>query len=461
MPTKAATQATRTKKGQQRSDTLKDYWHRGGQTPLIYGDDEWRVTAIRPGRPTLDASDLLERASWEDNGPMLTGGVTLRKPITHPTLELGEGHTLRLDHRRMGVGEWQEVWSMRLGALADQPTTIGVKDKTYEFTLADDLAYLGQSKATFKLSKKQYPKGLPVHRVLTLICEQEGIPHAPFPVMRHVVKRFNERNVAILDMLMKLVRMENKDADTDYKLRWSNSRVEVVRKQRSEFLVEMADTIIDASLTLTRKPSFATELKVVATPEKGKGKNAKQRSRRKKRKISTTITRSVLTRRYGRIKRTINVKASSLAEARRKGKEALARGLRMKKEVSFTHPGIPTLRRHHAIRVDFPDQGISEVAYVQSVSHTVTPGSYEMEVAVRFTDPFADQDKKKKKHQKADAAKRRNRPTPSDSKDDRRGDRDHHPQPKRARQRGDEHDRRTPGQQLSDRGRAVTDVIDF
>jgi hypothetical protein len=446
----ARAQAKKSKKGSQRRDTLKDFWRGGPGPALRYGNDEWRVTAIRPGRQTLDVTDLTERVSWEDNGPMLTGSISLRRPMTHPRLNLGEGHVILLKHRRTGQASWGVVWRMRLGVLPDQATTVGVKDRTYEYNMADEFAFLGQSKSTFKLSKKKHPKGLPVHKVIALICKQEGIAYAPLPTMKHTVKSFSEVNVAVLDMLLKLVRLENTNEDKDYKLRWRAGRLEVIRKQRSPYLLEMADTIIDASLSLSRKEGFATELKVNATPEKGKGKDDKDRRKRKKRKISTTVTRAHLSRRYGRIKRTISVEASSVAEARKKGKRMLARLLRPKKEVSFTHPGIPGLKRHHAVRIDLPEQGIREVAYVQSVSHTVAPGSYEMEVTLRFTDPFADDDKKKKAKKKADAAKKRNRPTPKDDHDD---DRKRHPKPKKARQRGDTHDTRTPGQKLSDRGR--------
>jgi hypothetical protein len=453
MATKAHKQSKRTKRAKQRSDTLKDYWT-GGKAPSIrWGNDEWQVLAYRSGLQTLDLSDVVTAVGWEDSGPMLTGTVSLMHPATHPKLNVVEGHVLQLNHRHAGEAAYHEVWQMRLGPTEDAQTTISVKDGTYEYTVADDLAYLASSKTTFKVRKdKANPNGVLVSEAIRRLCRQESIPVAPLPRLRHRVKKSTWHNQSVLDILMNLLRMENVHEDKDYRLRWRRGRLEVIRQQRSPYLTEMADTILDATLTLARKQGFATVLDVQATPDTGKGKDSKGHHKHKKRKINTTVTRTSLVQRFGRIKRKLTVDAHTVAEARVKGKRELARLMRAKRQVTFTHAGTPLLRRHDALRLSFPDQGIEEIAYVQTVSHSVSSGQYDMEVTMRFTDPFAAEAEREKKARKAEAARRRHR------KSRHHEERKHKHKPKTHRQRGDTHApsakpyKRSPGQQLSDRG---------
>jgi hypothetical protein len=447
----ASAQSRTSRRGRQRADDLKDYWRRSAP-PLRFGDDEWRVMVFRgAGQPSLDLSDVVESVSWEDNGPMLTGTMALRLPATHPRLDVGDGHVVRLDHRHQGESRYREVWRMRLGGAPEQSIQVGIKDATYEFPLADDFGLLMASRTSFSVRKdKANPRGVLVHVAIKRLLEKEGIPHASIPTMRHRIKKWSMTSKPIAEILLALVRQENTNEDRDYLVRWRRGRVEIVRKQRSEFLLAMSDTIIEATLTLARKEGFATELRVHSASQRASGRDSHGHPRHAKRKIATTVTRTALVRRYGRIRRTLKVDADSVAEARRKGKRALARLMRPKREVTFTHAGIVSLRRHHALRLRFPDQNINQIVYVRSVSHRVSPGEYSMEVAVRFTDPFA-QTKPKHSERACEAARRRHRPLPEGCHERR-----DHPRPSTDPQRSDgpvpSAPRLTPGEQLSERG---------
>lgn len=451
MATAAQKQRQRSHKGRQRKDDLKNYWLIG-ERPLRYGDDEWRVMALRgKGVRPFDVSDYVEQINWTDASALLAGSVTLRKPDA-AKLALGEGDLLRLDWRRLSSTKWTELWRMRVGGPQDsQSVQINVKDNAVQYQLATDLALAQKSTGTFKYHKdKRHPKGWRVSQVIVDVCNRWHIPFWPIPRMSHLIKKATRTQASPVDFMQSMVAQHNNYEHGDYILRWRQGRLEVVRKQRSPHMLTISGTMIDATLTRTRRSDFATQLEVTATPDKATGRDAKGKKKVKKRKITTTITKTTYVRRFGLIKRAVRVHADSVAEARRKGTALLTKLLKPQQEVTFTHPGIPTLLRNHALTVALPDYGYRKLLYVASVNHTVTPGDYTMDVTVRTTDPFEDK-KKKVKQKKRDAATRRRRKQPGGKTDP--------PKSKKHRQRsssGGTHtpqtrNGRTPGQQLSDR----------
>ncbi len=392
----ARKQAAATQRARQRKDDLKNYWTVGA-TGLRFGNDEWRVRVFRgKGRQPLLLDDVVESISWLDNGPMLTGTLNIRKPATHPKLDVGEGHVARLEHRQQGGGAWREVWTMRLGGpLENTGVSIDPDLDTYSFQLADDLALLAKSKGSFKFKKdKGHPNGWTLAQVFRAVGEEWGFEVGPIPDVRHRFKKLSRTGVTPLDFLMLALRTVNEEKGRDYVLRWRQGKLTIVPKVRSEHLLELEDSILAASITSGRRADFASVLDVRGTTSPKKGK---------KRKIKTTVQLDKVVRRFGIIRRTITVDADSLAEARSKAKRTYARITRPKREVSFTHLGIPSLRRQASLKLHFPEQDFSELVYVTQVQHNVSPGAYTMDVSVDFTDPFEDVVKKKKAKKKAKA----------------------------------------------------------
>jgi hypothetical protein len=439
MATTAAKQARATKRGRQRQDSLRNYWLREGAPKLAFGDDEWRVRCFRgQGRPVLDLSDLTTQVGWTDNGPILTGAMTLRQPDNHARLDISEGHVIHLDWRHAGARAWRQVWEMRLGGpLENTGVSTSVKAGTSEFQLADDLTLLARGKVSFKCKSKL------VHQALSIFCRENGIPHGPLPKTRHRIKSFHMTD-SPLNIIMALIRAENVNEDRFFRIRWvPESGVNFVPLQRSRYLVEIGDTVLDATLLQRRRVDFTTELTAKATTG----------SKRHKRHITTTVTSTAYQRRFGTVRRTINVDADSVSEARIKAKRVLAKLLLPHREVTFTHPGIPFLRRQAALKLRIASQGFDRLVYVSSIAHTVTSSNYTMDVAVQFTDPFAET-AAQKKAAKCAAAKARGRR----SKDcDGRTHRTTKKKSKKQKQRTDSTTvatppRRTPGQRLSDRG---------
>lgn len=426
--------ASSSAKARQRADLPEDVWHYSGTEHVHVGEDDWRVIAYRGNHGDhQDVTPYVTAVTWEDNGPILTGTVSIRKPADMAHLDLGDGHVLRLDHRRLGQGAFNEVWRMRIGGPVDNTVaTINPKEGTYDFQLADDLALLAKSgKVHYKVRKdKAHPKGVLVHDAIRTFCAREGIPVTALPVMRHRIKKWS-MHAEPLNIIAALVRQENHNEDSDYRLAWRNGGLTLLPKQRSKYLLYMSDSIVEAALTQGRRADYANLLEVKATASKDSGKDSKDKPRRKRGKIAVTVQSARHIARFGRIKRKVTVEADSQAEALRKGRQALVKRLRPKRTLSITHAGIPGLRRQHALKIKLPDQGIEQIVYVTAVSHSVSAGEYTMEVTVRFTDPFVDKKKEKREQEKRDKARQRNRSTTANTGGTQA------PKAKNARQRSD------------------------
>jgi hypothetical protein len=425
--TTAATQAEASTKGRQRSDSPKNYWNRPAP-PLSFGDDDWRVRCFRgKGRPVLDISDLVSQISWSDTGPILTGSLTLGQPDAHPPLDISEGHVIRLDWRHAGSRAWLPVWEMRLGGpLENTGVSTNVKTVISDYQMADDLTLLARGKVNFKC------KNMLVHHALARFMARESIPHGPLPRTRHRIKSFS-MNASPLDIIMALIRSENTNEDRDYRIRWDPGQgVQFVPKLRSRYLLALGPTIIEATFMQRRRSDFATSLTARATTG----------SKQKKRHIVTTVTSAAYRRRFGLVHRSISVQADSIAEARTKTKRVLAKLLRPHREVQFTHAGIPFLRRQAALKVALDPVGFERLVWVSSVAHSLSPGSYTMDVAVQFTDPNVNTKKKTTKCTTAKSRGRSSTACTTGGSPKRTGT-----QTAKQKQRTD----RTPGQQLADK----------
>ena len=420
-----------TKKGKQRQDSNEpvNYWRLHDVDPVEFGRDDWKIIALRGERPLerADVTDFVESFTWDDagGGTAMQGTVNFRKP-PGARFNLGEGHQLVLYWRRRDARNWRWVWTMRISGPTDaQGLALDVKAGTYQAALADDLSLLAKGGSppgepqgkgvTFKIKKdKTHPKGWRIDHAIVEFCRQHGIPLWPVPQMRHYTKSFT-MTASPLTILIALRNQENENEGAMFRFRWDNGRIRFYTLQRSRYLLHLAGTILEATLTQGRKTTFATRLHVKATAKVEKGKDSKGKKKRKRNAIEVTVRSDPYERRYGRIERTITVTANSRDEALRKGRRRLSRILEPRRELEFTHPGVPFLRQLDAMVVSLPQEGFRELCYVNAVSHNVTAGDYTMRVTVRFTDLIAREERKAARRRKA-AAKRRARKAPK--KDD-------------------------------------------
>lgn len=401
--------ASRSRKGAQRSSVPRNYWRREA-ADLHLGLEDFHITAHQTGRggKKLDLKGLVESVSWEDAGAVLTGTMTVRKPPGKEKFDM-KGLLVKLAYSPREGAARREVWRMRCFNVSE-----GLKEGTIEVELKSSLYRLKQTRHAYKFTKgKAYPKGWPAKRVIRRVAKRAHFKVARLPKMRYRVKKLVEDDATPWDMILKVLRWEREESGRRFVLYEKRGRIAISPLKRSPHLLGMRKTLLDAQLQETIRKNFATALTVRATGG----------TKHKKKKIKVVVKSRALTKRYGLIHAEVKAPdgVNTRREARRYGKRLLRERAKPKQEISFSHPGIPSLRRNHAIMLNLPGDEFRQVVFVKTVSHSLSGGDYSMEVTLRLTDPFRkydDERRERVRKKKCAAAKKAKRRMPKDCKKD-------------------------------------------
>lgn len=371
-----------TTKSSQRAPAPKDYW-RKSQVPMSLGRDEWRVRAIRGNVPDIVTLDVeVTDASWSDTGegPM-SGTVTLSRRFKEAGIPtISNGHLLILEHRTSTYAEFQEVWRMRV-----KNPDVSVEGRTVSFNVVEDTDLLARSRTIFRYGKsKGLPDGPRLQSILVDAAEKFGVKIGDCYPLHHRVKKLTVTG-SLMDLIVRILRLERTEGSGHRLIwRWRNGKLEIVPLRRSQNMLLIGGAILSASYTQSMKDTFATAIRVRGTMKAAGGK--------KRKKTSVLVEDDDAIKRYGYILKELKAPkgVDTHDEAVRYAKRQLLTRRKLKKEVSFSHPGVVSLRRWDAIKLYLPEIELNTLCYVNSVEHSVSPGSYTMDVTVRFTDPYVD-----------------------------------------------------------------------
>lgn len=369
-------------KTDQRAAAPKDYWKRS-TIPMSVGRDEWRVRVIRGNVPDIVTLDNeVTEVSWSDDteNPM-SGSITLARQFKQDGIPtISNGHLFILEHRTSSFAEFREIWRMRAKA-----PEVGVDAKTVTFSLVEDTDLISRSRTTFRYGKsKGLPDGPRLESVIRDAAEDFGFQIGEMYPMHHRVKKLTVKG-SPLDLIIRCIRLERSDGSGRRLVwRWRNGKLEVVPLRRSRNMLLIGASILSASYTQSMKDSFATAIRVRGTMKSHGGK--------KRKKTSVLVEDDDAIERYGYILRELSAPkgVDTRDEAIRYAKRQLLTRRKLTKEVSFSHPGVASLRVWDAIKLYLPEVGLNTLCYVNSVEHSVSSGSYTMDVTIRFTDPFID-----------------------------------------------------------------------
>ena len=129
--------------------------------------------------------------------------------------------------------------------------------------------------------------------------------------------------------------------------------LEVVPMRRNRNLAKLRQQLLDATLSRIQRPGYATKIDAHVTLA---GKKCKTR------KLTYTARSDAGLRRYGWVRKTINFgRVTSEMELQVLAKRSLAQRLAPLRTAELNHPGIATIRRGDAIHIDLPEEGYSEV----------------------------------------------------------------------------------------------------
>lgn len=366
-------------------------------------DWQFQVLVIGP-QQRRDVSEFVTSITWDDTQPMLTGTLVLQTAAWEARgLTIRTGNLVQLSYASHKGGAFTPLWRLR----ARDPNK--QTDGQMTVNLVDGLMQLDQSVDDFKYVKgKAKKKGWLAHEVAADIARKYGFQVKP-AVATHFIRNLERTDSSPYSTVIDAYAKEQEATGRVFVVSMWLDRMLIEPLHRSPVLREMGPNIIQAALSETLPDEFATALTMRNTAKDETTKDKKKNRRVKHRKLTVTVRSEALIKRFGLIQIKKEVDADSTAELEKTGKRILAKLGQPNRDVPFSHPGIPTLKRGAALRLTIPDLNLAKIVYVTGVSHAVAPGDYRMNVSVRFTDPVDEMEKeiRRKRHE---AATKRGRP---------------------------------------------------
>lgn len=401
---------------------IANQWH-GEITDLDYGREQlrfWWLRANSGKRESLDG--WAESLSWDDLAdvaPVMNGSITLRQSLVHsPIPPIAGGDQIIMEMRKNPAASWKEQVRMRV--VEPQRLASG----QFTFQLENDAALLLLSKDNWRFPHdKRHPHGWKPWQIVEEVCKRCKI-RVVMPKTGKPIKKFPPiHNGSAIDVINKALDHLRKTERKVLIRRFEHGTLYLNLRHYSPELIKLGPQLIEASLVEQRRNDFATSLTVRTTAEKSHGKDTKGKKKSTHRQITVNVTRPQFVKRYGYVHAVLYAHgADSAAEVRALAMAHLARVLRPRRTLTLTSPYIPGLRRGGYMRLAIPTLGLTQIVYIQSVSHNASPGSLTMDVTVAFDDPQItppiDRVNANSRDAASKAAKKTTNPKPSGTKKD-------------------------------------------
>lgn len=391
-----AKQAHKRGKSSTRKNKVKNLWTARAK-PLEYGREAFRFRVVRTARklPTLDIDPWVETATWTRAGAGRSGQVTFRRPLgAHPASMIVHGDEILCEWEPFGgTGPWRFLWQMEVATPSHQ-----IKEGIISLALTSQLDALSKSKVAWKFRKdKAHPNGWTAAQITVNVCQRFHIKIASIPTATYEIDKLVQKSMSPIDVITHAWGLERKHTGHRFDINTSTGAVQVTEIQEPKFLLVLGAAMLDATVSQSLT-GIASAVVATATHTVKGHKKAK--------KLRAKVIDPGRERRYGYIVKTVTAPAGikSAADLRQWAKKQLATLYANKKQLSFTHPGIPLLDRGTALKLYLPEADVDQIVFVTTVTHSLSAGSYQIEVTVGFDDPWAVDTKKAKTQQKKDAA---------------------------------------------------------
>lgn len=407
-PPKGKQQRAKSQRGQLQRPDLTAYYNRSIQS-IEPGDFAFRHVLVRPEEPPEERYKLLDPATtqseWSDDGPLLTGSLTLQRPAPEDvaSIPIKEGHRIRL--QLFWVGRWRRMWDMRVPAIP----SVDEKSGSMTVELSDDLTalHLNERQWDFK-QDKQHPDGWTADEVTRFVCHEEHVPVGQLVQGTYHFKKLKLRGSG-LEAIRKAWAIERHHTLVRFILKFRNGRFSVTPFERPGTLYIVKGVEKEAT-TQSNQPNSRP---VTAIKAKGRIKHKK-----KEEKITELVQSKAATDRFGYSQKEKDYgRVKSRADLREQATRDLAKAVKITRTASLILPGVPFLEKGSCIqwriwepgwsgKVGDTDQDRSFV-YVTSAQHSILPGSYETTVEVSQNDPYFADRQRRDKERREDAKKKR------------------------------------------------------
>jgi hypothetical protein len=158
--------------------------------------------------------------------------------------------------------------------------------------------------------------------------------------------------------------------------------LEIVPMRRNPSLLRFRDQLTNAILTRSTSPQFASVITGRATLKMANGKH---------RKITYKYTNQQAVRRFGFVHKLVDYNSvNSELELQVLVKREMAFRLTPLRTAELNHPGIATIRRGDAIKIDIPEEGYGDIA-LGALGKPAVPKSKQSALALRkaeLSDPM-------------------------------------------------------------------------
>lgn len=364
---------------------ISNRW-KGKLSSISYGSEEFRFWWKGSGdRVSLDG--WCESFGWDDTAdaaPIVTGSISLRQSrVESPIPAIQIADQIILEMRASPTGAWKEILRLRV----EEPQRLA--SGQFTFQLENDAALLGIGKDSWRFPKTSLHKaGWKPWQIVDEVCKRSHV-RVVMPKVGKPIKKFPAMlNSSPIDVINKALKHLK---DTERKTlirRFEAGTLYISERHYSPELLTLGPQIIDASLVGTKRQGWATALTVRTAAETVSGKTKKGAKKATHKGITVNVSRPQQIKRYGYVHLIVYAHgATSAAEVRALGLAHLARVLRKKETLTITTPFIPGLRRGAYIRLGLDELGLTQIVYVQSISHNLSPGNATMDLTLSFDDP--------------------------------------------------------------------------
>lgn len=367
------------------------------KTPSLLRVYEWRAFMLRGAEKVR--LNAVESVTWDDENMILTGTLTLRD------LPYGLGGQLTVDEGDMislevnGGGGFAELWRMRISS-----PDVTMKARQRTFHLANDLDLLNRSDADwyFKAGPKtDHPNGWTYDEVVAAVARDYKMSLGVVTVGEYRRKKsWSWRGYSPLRVIEEAMNVERQHTGRRFVARWAGQRLSITPLRRSETLLELGPTLLDAELQShlaagetssgINEGYFASAITMrgLRLEPRGKDKKGHQKPATKKMQVQVPSPASVA--RFGYVHRIVwSGDAKTEADLQEEALQYLAAVAKPVKTVTLTVPGIPHIRRGDAIKLALGDEQLrNQIVWVTQASHVLDPSQYTTAITVTFDDPY-------------------------------------------------------------------------
>lgn len=403
---------------------------RGGQpavrrlAPAVFDRTRFRVQCRRPrgGRnlSTLNLDQLVSEINWYRQGAVMRGGLTLnRRGIERVPFQVAKGDVVRLLVQAKDGAPFRTLWEMEV-----RTPTHSIAAGTLQLDLRSRYGAAQQTRAHWRFrDDKQHAHGWTADEITHRAARRYKVKLGRVARGTHRIRKLVDKAASVLEIVTRAYTLEREWSGRQFDVSVARGLLEVLELRKPRYMLLMGPELIDAVIDDVLAKPFASAL-VLTTTVRPKGS-------KKRRKLRVKVVDHARVRRFGYIERHVNVhehKIDTAAELRKHGRRLLARRGKPFKTATLTAPGIPWVDRGDGCRMRVPEAGIDSDVYVTRAEHTLSFGSYTMDLTVTVEDPWAKDAKAARVRRKKAEAKRRRQRRSSHAAD--------RPKPKRARVRG-------------------------